>query len=140
MAEMRNALIETGVEGWAQKQPMDTVAPAERIGRTSPDVALQLRTWLGAAKAATIYHPQEQAASRARWSMMAPAFRAPVDPGSLAGTMQRERMTTGDRLDRYREAQRFRGGLLSPESAPPAGAQPRGLLGAQRERRGLLSQ
>lgn len=56
---MRNALIESGVEGWTQKRPLSTMAPAERIGQTSPAVALQLRAWLAQAKAPTVFHPQQ---------------------------------------------------------------------------------
>ena len=109
MAEMRNALIEAGVTGWAQKEPMDSYAIASRIGATSPDVARELWTWLGQARVATVFHPDQMGASQQRWSAIAPLLSEPIDPGVLSVAMQRERMTSGDRLDRYREGQRAYG-------------------------------
>lgn len=109
MAEMRNALIETGARGWAQKEAMPTYPIAARIGEISPDVAMQLATWLGAAKAPTVFHGPQLEASRQRWSANGPLYAAPVSPEFLAGAMQRERLTSGDRLNRYREGQRFAG-------------------------------
>lgn len=122
MAEMRNALIETGVKGWTQKQPMDTLAPAETIGRTSPEVAAQLQAWLAQSRSATIFHPQELAASRQRWSMVAQSARSQIDAVPLSGAMQRERLSSGSRLDRYREGQRVRGLMTGGQSRQtPAG-------------------
>lgn len=106
MAEMRNALIETGARGWAQKEPMPTYPIAARIGDVSPDVAMQLATWLGEAKAPTVFHGPQLEASRQRWSVNGPLYAAPVSPEFLSGAMQQERLTSGDRLDRYREGQR----------------------------------
>lgn len=109
MAEMRNALIETGAKGWAQKEPMPTNPIAARIVAASPDVAMQLGTWLGQARAATVFHGPQLEASRQRWAATGPRFAAPVDGRFLAGAMQRERLVSGDRLDRYREGQRAYG-------------------------------
>lgn len=110
MAEMRNALIEAGVEGWTQKRPLSTLAPAERIGQTSPAVALQLRAWLAQARAPTVFHPQQLEATQKRWAARAPSMTAQVEPERLAAGMQAERMS-GNRLDRYQEKQRLRGAM-----------------------------
>lgn len=119
MAEMRNALIETGVEGWSNRDRMDTTAPAARIGQTSPDVAYQLQEWLRQSKAATVFHPDALAASQQRWQTMQPFLVQPADPVSMTGALQRERMT-GDRLNRYREGLRMTGAAAT--TPPPAGA------------------
>lgn len=114
MAEMRNALIQTGVRGWQQKEPIDPMPSAERIGQTSPAVAVALQTWLGQSKAATVFHPDQLAASQMRWQQAAPSYMAPVDPDFLIGRMRQERLTEGDRRGRYEETLRQRGGAYAP--------------------------
>jgi hypothetical protein len=126
MAEMRNALIETGVEGWERKTAIDPTAAASIVARTSPDAGYQLQAWLGASRVASVFHPAELDASRQRWSRVAPAYESSVDPTYLAGAMQRERASSGGRLSRYREGQRVAGSTSTP-----------GLLGTTRPR-GLL--
>ncbi len=42
-AEMRNALIETGVRGWQQREPMDLDGIAQRLSAVSPEVARALQ-------------------------------------------------------------------------------------------------
>jgi hypothetical protein len=133
VAEMRNALIETGVEGWAQKAPLSTMAAAERIGRSSPEVALQLRTWLAQAKAPTVFAPQALAATQQRWAARAPSMTAQADPTRLQAWMERERMG-GDRLDRYQETQRRRGAMTGQtvqQTNPAAATGPRFMTGGQ---------
>lgn len=133
LAEMRNALIETGIEGWQQKQPLSTLAAAERIGRANPAVALQLREWLARAKAPTVFHPQQLQATQQRWTARAPAMTAQVEPSALAAGMQRERMT-GDRLNRYQEGLRQRGmmtGQTTGQPTPSAGPSPLPMTGAR---------
>ena len=150
LAEMRNALIDTGVKGWKQKTRLDPLAAATRIGQTSPEVAAQLYMWFGQAKAATVYHPQELAMSQARWASVAPAYSGRVDPTFLAGVMQTERLQSGDRLNRYQEQQRVMGSRPAPAPAPAAPRQgllptarpqppARGLLGMSPQPSGLLS-
>lgn len=128
-------------KGWRQKEPLDAYAAAARIGRTSPETALQLQTWLGQAKAATGFHPAQLAASQTRWAQQAPIYSARVDPALASAFYQKERLSSGDRLARYREGQRAAG--LAAEATPrpaPArqgllaapGPPARGLLGAER--------
>lgn len=106
MIEMRAALIESGVKGWSQRQQMDAYGKAVVIGRISPETAIALQTWLQQAKAVSVMNPAELQASEARWAARRAVHEAPADPQMLGALLRRERATSGNRLDRFREAQR----------------------------------
>lgn len=97
--EMRNALIATGVRGWAQKTYMDHRAAEARLQNASPAVAAALAQSMalnkvpGEAQVLTIW-PQFRAAAEAP---------VPVEQGAIA---LRQRRAAGDMPGRVLEMQR----------------------------------
>jgi len=146
LADMRNALIETGVRGWEQKERIDPLPIAERIARANPEAFAQLRARLYLEKAPSDLAPEQIGPMRAAWAQLRPVLSARRDAASLVPMIRQRRFQNGDTSARYLEAQRIRGGAYgSPppafDPARPATPTPsRGLLGTQPRTGGLLSQ
>lgn len=130
LAEMRNALIATGVKGWDQKERMDAMSIAERIRAISPAAYEQVWTRLAVEKAPTAIWPEATAQLDATWSQWRPAVSAQFDPAQIVPLLRNERARNGDRGSRYQEAQRVAGGVYRPmtQPAPPAPAPARGMM------------
>jgi GNAT superfamily N-acetyltransferase len=147
-ADMRNALIETGVRGWEQKDRMDPLPIAERIARANPEAFAQLRARLYLEKAPSDLAPEQIGPLRAAWVQLRPVLSARRDAASLVPMIRQRRFQNGDTSARYLEAQRIRGGAYGSPPAPvfnparPVSPPPQqgGLLGTQRRTGGLLSQ
>lgn len=128
MAEMRNALISTGVRGWNQKQAMDPADALRRIGATDPDVFGQLSVQLQLGKAVTAAHPDVQRQMDALWQQARPALEMTGEPSRIIEALRAKRTQSSSRTDRYAEAQRRAGGayqanaLTGPPPRPAFGA------------------
>ena len=144
LADMRSALIEAGVRGWAQKEAINPQPIIARLERTNPEALRQLRNRLQLAKAPSDLSPETVAPLRALWTQLRPVVSAPRDPAQLVPMIRQRRFENGDTAARYQEAQRLMGGAYAPAHAPspraPAAPRRVGLLGSQTERRGLLAQ
>ncbi len=114
LAEMRNALIDTGVRGWAQRDRMDPTAALRRIYAVSPEAYSQLGIRLANEKAATAFHPIEQQRRQGQWAEYRDRLERPADPRFVTDLLRRRRATNGDRASRYQEAQRRAGGAYAP--------------------------
>lgn len=118
-ADMRAALIASGVKGWTQKAPLSRDAAIGELSAAQPALAEELAARLALDKVP----PPE--ASEAFWRTAGPAYARSADPGSLEAIMSAKRATSGDLLSKLRERNR---------QAEPS----RGLL-AQPKRSGLLA-
>lgn len=134
MAEMRNALIASGVRGWAQREPINPAADLARIQRTSPAAYEQLLAQLQLNKGITAAHPETQQRANTMWDRLRPVLRSPQSPDVVIAALRQKRFQSSDRPARYREAQRRAGEAYAP--AP----RPTGLLGTPPRFRGLLAQ
>lgn len=128
LAEMRNALISTGIKGWEQREPMDGLAVAERIRSASPDAYEQVWTRLMIEKAPTAITPEITRQLDATWQQWRPNLSARMDEAAAIPMLRDERARSGDRGSRYQEAQRRAGGAYAPgmmtggrQSQAPAG-------------------
>lgn len=113
LSEMRNALIDTGIKGWAQKGRMDANAALRRIYERNPEAYNQLGIRLANEKAATAVHAAEQQRRQAQWTQMRPRYEGRFDTAMVVAEMQARRAKNGTRSDRYREAQRREGGVYT---------------------------
>lgn len=114
LAEMRNALIDTGLRGWSQKDRMDSAAPLARIGRASEPTWQALAQWLENEHVATAMHPQQRAAADAAWQARRAFYEERVDPAFAMQQMRMERSKEGTKRARYEEELRTRGGAYAP--------------------------
>lgn len=130
LAEMRNALIATGVRGWEQKERMDARAIAERIRGISPAAYEQVWTRLAVEKAPTAIWPEATNQLDAMWGQWRPMMSAQFDPAQIVPMVRDERARNGDRGSRYQEAQRVAGGVYRPmtQPSPPAPSPRRGMM------------
>ncbi len=118
-AEMRNALISTGVRGWEQKQPIDGAAIGERLRRISPAAFAELQTRLYLEKAPTSIWPEANATLNTLWGAMRPNLSRQVPADNLVPVIRQRRLQNGDTAARYQEGQRIIGGAYAPQPGAP---------------------
>lgn len=118
-AEMRNALISTGVRGWEQKQPIDGAAIGERLRRISPAAFAELQTRLYLETAPTAIWPEATATLNTLWGAMRPNLSRQMPADRLVPAIRQRRLQNGDTAARYQEGQRIIGGAYAPQPGAP---------------------
>ncbi|MDP3176142.1 MAG: LPD38 domain-containing protein [Phenylobacterium sp.] len=101
MTEMRNALVQTGVRGWAQKRTMNREDSLDRLAAVSPDLPRMVSARMNLARVAT---PD---ASERDWKRRGPELGAKADPERVSRRITARSLKTTDRYEKIQAARRI---------------------------------
>lgn len=101
MTEMRNALVMTGVKGWAQKEPIPYSNAIDRLNAINPDLLGALEGRMQLEKI-----PGPAAISRV-WEVSRGRLEGAPDEAQLRRLMSGKRLKAPDKIDQIREAGRL---------------------------------